>query len=69
MNIDDFLKRYNIELFPFQREVLEKVLNGERVYVLYPPQLGRTAAKLFFQTMLEIIYRTENETEGESNND
>lgn len=67
MNIDEFLTQYNIELFPFQREVLDKVLNGEKIYVLYPPQLSRTNAKLFFQTMLEIMYRTENETKGEDN--
>lgn len=65
MDIDDFLKRYNIKLFPCQREVLEKVLTGERIYVLYPPQLGRKEAKLFLQTLLEIMYRTEDETEGE----
>lgn len=66
MDIDDFLKRYNVKLLPFQKEVLEKISKGEKVYVLYPPQLSRENAKIFFQTILEIMYRTENETKGEN---
>lgn len=63
---NEFLEKTGIELLPFQKEVLEKIPKGEKVYVLYPPQLSRENAKLFFQTVLEIIYRTENKTKGEN---
>lgn len=48
-NFDNFLKANGIELLPFQKEVLEKISKGEKVYVLYPPMLSRTNTKLFFQ--------------------
>ena len=60
-NFDDFLKANGIELLPFQKEVLEKISKGEKVYVLYPPMLSRTNTKLFFQTLLKISYRNEKE--------
>ena len=60
-SFDDFLYANGIELLPFQKEVLEKISKDEKVYVLYPPMLSRTNAKLFFQTLLEISYRDEEE--------
>ena len=40
--LDEFLKRTDIELLPFQREMLSQIADGNKIYICYPPHVGRT---------------------------
>lgn len=55
----DKLEKIGIELFPYQKEVLKHVTNGEKTYFPYPPGNGR----YYFQSLLylmSILLRPEN---------
>ena len=39
--LDEFLKGIGIELLPFQKEILKQIINGNKIYICYPPNVGR----------------------------
>lgn len=63
--LDEFIKATGIELLPFQKEILEKVVEGNKVYILYPPNLGRENTILLMRGLARLsisdIFRKEEE--------
>lgn len=52
--IDAFLEKLRIELFPFQRELFKSLVNTEeRRYILMPPRYGRT----LMMEMIDKFYK------------
>lgn len=37
--LDEFLKRIGIELLPFQKELIKKIADENKIYVCYPPHV------------------------------
>lgn len=35
--LDEFLKKTEINLLPYQKEILRHTMNGENLYIPYPP--------------------------------
>lgn len=63
--IDEFIKVTGIELLPFQKEILEKMADGNKVYILYPPKLGRENTILLMRGLARLsisdIFKKEKE--------
>lgn len=49
--LDEFLERTGIELLPYQKKVLQHLVNGERCYVIFPYRNGRD----YFQYLAYLI--------------
>jgi hypothetical protein len=39
--LDEFMKRIGIELSPFQKEIIKKIADENKIYMCYPPHVGR----------------------------
>lgn len=61
--LDEFLKRIGIELLPFQREILSQMTDGNKIYICYPPNVGRTNTILLMRALETIFERGENDVE------
>lgn len=61
--LDEFLKRTGIELFPFQKEILKQMTYGNKIYICYPPNVGRTNTLLLMRALATMFAK------GETNND
>lgn len=61
--LDEFLKRIGIELLPFQREILSRMTDGNKIYICYPPNVGRTNTILLMRALETIFERGENDAE------
>lgn len=61
--LDEFLKRIGIELLPFQREILSQMTDGNKIYICYPPNVGRTNTILLMRALGTIFERGENDAE------
>ena len=61
--LDEFLKRIGIELLPFQREILSQMTDGNKIYICYPPNVGRTNTILLMRALETIFERGENDAE------
>lgn len=48
---DEFLKRTGIELLPFQKEILSQIMDGNKIYICYPPHVGRTNTLLLSRVL------------------
>lgn len=57
--LDEFLKRTGIELLPFQKEIIGQIIDGNRVYICYPPHFGRTNAQLLTRALGDIFEKGE----------
>lgn len=66
MNLDEFLKQANIELLPFQKEILEKIVEGDKIYILYPPRFGRENAILRMRAFSKIAFSDVFREKGET---
>lgn len=53
--LDEFLKRINIELRPFEKEILKHVMKGEKIYICYPPHNGRTDFRVLHRVMTALL--------------
>lgn len=40
--LDEFLKEIGVELLPFQKEILKQIINGNKIYICYPPNIRQT---------------------------
>ena len=49
--LDEFLKRTGIELLPFQKEILNQMMDGNKIYICYPPHVGRTNILLLLRAL------------------
>lgn len=59
--LDEFLKRTGIELLPFQREILRQMTDGNKIYICYPPNVGRTNTILLMRALGAIFERGGND--------
>lgn len=57
--LDEFLKRTSIELLPFQKEIVNQVMDGNKIYICYPPNVGRTNTILLMRALVAIFERGE----------
>jgi len=57
--LDEFLKRTGIELLPFQKEIVNQVMDGNKIYICYPPNVGRTNTILLMRALVAIFERGE----------
>lgn len=39
--LEEFIKRTGIELLPFQKEILSQMTDENKIYICYPPYVGR----------------------------
>lgn len=62
--LDEFLKRAGIELLPFQREMLSQIADGNKIYICYPPHVGRTNTILLMRTLGSVFEKGENDAEN-----
>lgn len=60
---DEFLKRTSIELLPFQKEILSQMTNGNKIYICYPPSVGRTNTLLLMRTLGATLKKGEDDAE------
>lgn len=60
--LDEFLKRTGIELLPFQKEILKQMTDENKIYICYPPNIGRTNTLLLMRALANVIEK------GETNN-
>lgn len=58
--LDEFLKRTGIELLPFQKKLIKKIADGNKICICYPPNTGRTNAKLLMRLMDTTFAKGEN---------
>ena len=61
--LDKFLKRTGIELLPFQREMLSQMADENKIYICYPPHVGRTNTILLMRALGAIFEKGENDAE------
>ena len=59
--LDEFLKRIGIKLLPFQKEILKQVMDGNKIHICYPPNVGRTNTLLLMQALSAMLSRGEND--------
>lgn len=57
--LDEFLKRTGIELLPFQKEILKQMTDGNKIYICYPPHVGRTNTLLLMRGLATIFEKGE----------
>lgn len=60
---DEFLKRTGIELLPFQREILRQMTDGNKIYICYPPHVGRTNTLLLLRALSATFEKGEDDAE------
>jgi hypothetical protein len=61
--LDEFLKRTGIELLSFQREILRQMTDGNKIYICYPPNVGRTNALLLTRALGPYLRGGKNDAE------
>lgn len=61
--LDEFLKRTGIELLPFQKEILSQTMDGNKIYICYPPHVGRTNTLLLLRTLGAMLGKGEVDAE------
>lgn len=57
--LDDFLKRTGIELLSFQKELVKKMVDGNKIYICYPPHVGRTNTLLLMKVLASVFEKGE----------
>ena len=53
--IDSFLNCMDIELLPYQREFFKKSLEHDKVYIVMPPNIGRTDMSMLMEVAKAIV--------------
>ena len=57
--LDEFLKRIGIELLPFQKELIKKIADENKIYVCYPPHVGRYESLRLIQALANVFEKGE----------
>lgn len=57
--LDEFLKRIGIELLPFQKELIKKIADENKIYVCYPPHVGRYELLRLIQALANVFEKGE----------
>lgn len=62
--LDEFLKEIGIELLPFQKEILKQIINGNKIYICYPPNIRRTNMLLLVRSLMNEFKKGEDSDVG-----
>lgn len=65
--IDQYLACLGINLLPSQRQLFEKAVNTDKIYITFPPHAGRTHAKHMMECLELILERGEENGTKSSN--
>lgn len=57
--LDEFLKRIGIELLPFQKEFIKKITDEDKIYMCYPPHVGRYESLRLMQALANVFEKGE----------
>ena len=57
--LDEFLKRIGIELLPFQKEFIKKIADENKIYVCFPPHVGRYESLRLIQALANVFEKGE----------
>ena len=58
--LDEFLKRIGIELLPFQKEFIKKIMDEDKIYMCYPPHVGQYESLRLMQALANVFEKGEN---------
>lgn len=61
--LEEFLKRTGIELLPFQKEILNQMTDGNKIYICYPPHVGRINTLLLMRALGATLEKGEGDAE------
>lgn len=61
--LEEFIKRTGIELLPFQKEILSQMMDGNKIYIFYPPYVGRTSTLLLMRALRATLEKGEDDAE------
>ena len=53
--LDEFMKRIGIELSPFQKEIIKKIADENKIYMCYPPHVGRYESLRLIQALANVF--------------
>lgn len=53
--LNEFLERTGIELLPFQKEILKQMTDENKIYICYPPNVGRTNTLLLMRALGNVF--------------
>lgn len=59
--LDEFMKRIGIELLPFQKEFIKKITDENKIYMCYPPHVGRYESLLLIQALANAFEKGKND--------
>lgn len=59
--INEFLKGMNVNLYPMQKEILKRIVNGEKLYVVMPRNYGRSVVDILVKKFREMYEGGEND--------
>ena len=57
--LDEFMKRIGIELSPFQKEIIKKIADENKIYMCYPPHGGRYESLRLIQALANVFEKGE----------
>lgn len=58
--LDEFMKRIGIELSPFQKEIIKKIADENKIYMCYPPHVGQYESLRLMQALANVFEKGEN---------
>ena len=61
--LEEFIKRTGIELLPFQKEILSQMTDENKIYICYPPYVGRTSTLLLMRALGATLEKGEHDAE------
>lgn len=59
--LDEFMKRIGIELSPFQKEFIKKIADENKIYMCYPPHVGRYESLRLIQALANAFEKGKND--------
>lgn len=57
--LDEFLKIIGIELLPFQKELIKKIADENKIYACYPPHVGQYESLRLIQALANVFEKGE----------
>lgn len=61
--LEEFIKRTGIELLPFQKEILSQMTDENKIYICYPPHVGRINTLLLMRALGATLEKGEDDAE------
>lgn len=59
--LDESMKRIGIELLPFQKEFIKKIADENKIYMCYPPHVGRYESLRLIQALANAFEKGKND--------